>query len=493
MLFLNGDILSWIGDEERIFGGFLDASVNLYAQEKPFIFIRGNHETRGIGARSIMSYFPHSSGRSYYSFTQGEVHFTVLDCGEDKPDDHPVYAGIVDFDSFRTEQAEWLAREVQTEAFKKAGYRIVLFHIPAYSKSDWHGATEVTNKWGPILNRAKVDLVINGHTHRFERINKTTGKNNFPILITGKKMILETQVSPDELSCTVTNTEGELVDSFTLAKQAPSNASTWRLGTSVGNIFKLSQEKVKELAAAGFTDVEVGFGRINNRDDLKALNDQVKTVKKWFAEEDINIWSIHIPYGRDIDISLIDEGDRALAVQELTSLFKAARPLEPEKLVIHPSFEPIPDEERADRLKACISTLPQLMKIASKYNMELTIEDLPRSCLGNTSAEMNQILAAVPGLTVCCDVNHLLQETTEAFIDAVGSSIVTLHICDYDGIDERHWLPGKGIINWNKVLESLELAAYDGPFMFESAGTYQEKAAVWAKMKQDYEAYKNGE
>ncbi len=99
----------------------------------------------------------------------------------------------------------------------------------------------------------------------------------------------------------------------------------------------------------------------------------------------------------------------------------------------------------------------------------------------------------MPGLTVCCDVNHLLQETTEAFIDAVGSSIVTLHICDYDGIDERHWLPGKGIINWNKVLESLELAAYDGPFIFESAGTYQEKAATWLKLKKDYQAYKNGE
>lgn len=488
LLFLNGDILSWIGEEERIFDGFLDASVELFAKEKPFIYIRGNHETRGSGARTIMSYFPHDSGKNYYAFTQGGVRFVIMDCGEDKPDEAPVYAGIVDFDSYRTEQANWLEEEIKTDAYKKADYRIILFHIPAYSDSDWHGATEITNKWGPILNRARVDLVINGHTHKFERIMKREGQNQFPILITGKKMILETKVTPEQLECRVTNTQGNLVDSFILAKREPTEAENWRLGTSVGNLFKLTQEDVNQLAAAGFTDVEVGFGRISNREDLKDLKTKIEQIKGWLDVKNINIWSIHIPYGKDIDISLIDESERAMAVQEITTLIKAARELEPEKLVIHPSFEPLPAEEREERLKACISVLPQLMQTAARYDMELCIEDLPRTCLGNTSAEINKILAAVPGLAVCCDVNHLLQESTESFIDAVGSRIVTLHISDYDGLDEKHWLPGKGVIDWNKVIQSLELVGYNGPFMFESAGTPAEKAAVWEKLKKDYQS-----
>ncbi len=489
LLFLNGDILSWIGSEEKIFDGFLDASVETFAKEKPFVFVRGNHETRGPGARTIMEYFPHSSGNNYYSFTHGDVRFLVLDCGEDKPDDHPVYAGVVDFDAYRTEQAHWLQKEISSHEYKSAAYRVLVFHIPAFSDSDWHGASEITEKWGPILNRGNVDLVINGHTHRFERIEKREGKNNFPILITGKKMILETRVTFDQLECTVTNTEGEIVDEFMLPRRKQSKVENWRLGTSVGSIFKLTEEKVRELSEAGFTDVEIGFGRIKSREDLKELNAKVKVVEKWLDAQGINIWSIHIPYGKSIDISLIDETERAMAIQEVSTLIKAAKPLKPEKLVIHPSFEPIPVEEREDRLNACIASLPLIMKIASKYEMHLCIEDLPRTCLGNTSTEINTLLSETPGLGVCCDVNHLLQETTEEFIDAVGSPIVTLHISDYDGLDEKHWLPGKGIINWNNVLHSLELSGYNGPFMFESAGTFQEKAEVWEKLKSDYQDF----
>ena len=228
MVFLNGDILSWIGEEERIFGGFLDAAVETFASEKPFIYVRGNHETRGAGAREVMSYFPHHSGKNYYSFRQGDVHFVILDCGEDKPDDHPVYAGLVDFDEFRSEQAEWLREEVQSPDFRNAGYRIAIFHMPLSDNPDKHGSYDIYRKWGPILDQAKFDLVVNGHKHRFSRTDKNEGSGNFTTLILGKEMILDTQVSDEMLDLKVVNTEGELVDSFTIKKSEPSSASDWR-------------------------------------------------------------------------------------------------------------------------------------------------------------------------------------------------------------------------------------------------------------------------
>jgi len=201
-------------------------------------------------------------------------------------------------------------------------------------------------------------------------------------------------------------------------------------------------------------------------------------VKDLADDNGINIWSIHIPYGMDIDISVLDDEARKKAIEEISVMIKTVRPLQPEKLVLHPSFEPIPDEERAERLEACIESLPGLMELASKYDMGLTIECLPRTCLGNTSQEILEILHQVPGLKVCCDVNHLLQETPVEFIRAVGSAIETLHISDYDGIDERHWLPGKGIIEWDTLIESLEDAGYKGPWMFESKGSLVEKATT---------------
>jgi sugar phosphate isomerase/epimerase len=44
---------------------------------------------------------------------------------------------------------------------------------------------------------------------------------------------------------------------------------------------------------------------------------------------------------------------------------------------------------------------------------------------------------------VCFDTNHLLKESSEDFARAVGPHIVTLHVSDYDGKDERHWMAGE--------------------------------------------------
>ena len=45
--------------------------------------------------------------------------------------------------------------------------------------------------------------------------------------------------------------------------------------------------------------------------------------------------------------------------------------------------------------------------------------------------------------------------------------VVTTHLSDYDGVDERHWLPGKGIVPWKTVVETLMENGYRGPFLFE--------------------------
>jgi predicted phosphodiesterase len=215
MIFYNGDMLNWIGDEERIFRGLIDVSVDHFAREMPFIMTRGNHETRGPDARELFRYFPHSSGRFYHAFSQGEVRFIVLDGGEDKEDSHPVYAGLVDFDRYRSEQAEWLQKEVHSRAFGQARYRIVLVHIPPYTGRG-HGGKDLTEKWGPILNAAGIDMVISGHTHRYTRIEPREDLNSFPVLILGRDMLLKADVSPERLSFALRDMKGEVFDTFNI-------------------------------------------------------------------------------------------------------------------------------------------------------------------------------------------------------------------------------------------------------------------------------------
>lgn len=217
LVFYTGDSVDYFEGEPDIFSGFLDTSVAHFATQIPLIFVRGNHETRGGFARRLYDYFPTTTGEFYFAFSHGPVRFVVLDTGEDKEDSHPVYAGLVDFDEYRRQQARWLAEEIQSEAFRSATFRIAVFHIPPFGTRERHGVMHVREMWNDLLNEGGIDLVVNGHTHRFARLEPGEGEHDYPILILGRENIAVVSVSPAELSVTVADEDGgSTVDTFTI-------------------------------------------------------------------------------------------------------------------------------------------------------------------------------------------------------------------------------------------------------------------------------------
>ena len=97
----------------------------------------------------------------------------------------------------------------------------------------------------------------------------------------------------------------------------------------------------------------------------------------------------------------------------------------------------------------------------------LCIENLPRTCLGRDSGELMRLIADYPEVMVCFDSNHLLKEEHAHFFETVGNRIGTIHASDYDRKDERHWLPGEGVIDWPDFLRRLQASGYKGVFMHE--------------------------
>jgi acid phosphatase type 7 len=184
-VFLNGDMFDYQTDEQQIIDHLLKPCTENFATEKPFLFVRGNHETRGRYARELKNYFANINHGQYFSFTQGPVFNIVLDTGEDKEDAHPVYAGIVDFDAYRRQQALWLEQQLQSRAFKKAKFRVVMMHIPHYHSGDAHGTLHCREMFGPLFNKYKIDLLISGHTHKYGVHEPEPGAHNFPIIIGG--------------------------------------------------------------------------------------------------------------------------------------------------------------------------------------------------------------------------------------------------------------------------------------------------------------------
>ena len=271
------------------------------------------------------------------------------------------------------------------------------------------------------------------------------------------------------------------------ASGADPDPKTWKVGTS----FRLSQldsaDQFVKLKQAGIEAVELGLNRLDTPEEVTEFSRRARQAHQWAESAGIEIWSVHIPYARHLDISESSEAERQAVVQRVSGLMDVYAPLRAQKLVIHASYEiskPIPAAERQARIAACRRSLVTLGRKATSMNAQLAVECLPRACIGNTSKEILQLLDGIDDVAVCLDTNHLLQEKTEDFVRKVGSRIVTLHVADYDGVDERHWLPGKGINNWQTIIQALQEVGYRGPWMFESAGTPEEKVAVWNKMKQ---------
>lgn len=195
-VFFVGDMLSNSFEKDWAFKSYIDASTEMFAKSKPFIFVRGNHETRGPVARMISSYTPRTNGEIYGTQTIGNTFFVFLDTGEDKPNDHREYFGLTDFDAYRNKQAKWLEKVVETPEYKQAACRIVFSHFPISELEQYneklpdgqsHGMKDASAKMLGILNKANVDLMVSGHMHRFAYHEPVPGIRNFPILVGSNK------------------------------------------------------------------------------------------------------------------------------------------------------------------------------------------------------------------------------------------------------------------------------------------------------------------
>lgn len=236
----------------------------------------------------------------------------------------------------------------------------------------------------------------------------------------------------------------------------------WMLGTS----FRLGGPiELEDVKKAGLDCIELTF---HNEDiGLQEVRRRIEETVAEAARLELAIWSMHIPYGDEWDPSIADPIERERVLGRVSSVLRLARDLKVDKLVYHPSNEPIKPEYRENRLAACGQSLETLMSEARSLGIRLAVECLPRTCLGNNSSEMTRLVAADSDLGICCDVNHLTKETPEQFIRQLGARIVTTHISDNDGLDEKHWLPGKGTLSWNRVIAALAETGYRGAVMYE--------------------------
>ena len=209
----------------------------------------------------------------------------------------------------------------------------------------------------------------------------------------------------------------------------------YKLGKSIsfGDDF---DENVKKMKDAGFESIDFDlcrfwYERENEIELYKNIEKGLETIKN----SGLYFNAVHISFGVYWDFSELDEEKRQAAVRRTEEIFHLCDGYKPFAYVLHGSFEGFPDEERGARISQLQESLNELRE---KTSAKICVEDLPRTCLGNTSDELIKIVDGVQGIDVCMDVNHLLYETPQAAVRKLGKRIKTTHISDYDFVNERY-------------------------------------------------------
>ncbi|MBR3030332.1 MAG: metallophosphoesterase [Bacteroidales bacterium] len=253
----NGDATNCEEEIDSLVNIFLNPDIERkdYAAEIPYMFCSGNHDSRGLANRHLervwMFRQPEERasrdwdlGRNF-AVRMGDIAMIGLDTAEDKQDTNPIFAGLFNSASYREAQTEWLKDALSQKEIASAPYLVAFCHIPLFDPDpkanpgdlapadvspDYRGnfaswQRTCANMWGPLLAKARCQLVVTAHQHRY-RFDEPDGDRTWAHMVgggpslrgSGHATVIEGKVADGKLTVTVHNlADGSVKEAHTFA------------------------------------------------------------------------------------------------------------------------------------------------------------------------------------------------------------------------------------------------------------------------------------
>ncbi len=256
--------------------------------------------------------------------------------------------------------------------------------------------------------------------------------------------------------------------------------SDWPIGISTGCFYHVSIfDCLEDIRKGGFCMIEVcSSPRHLDYHDENAVRQAAALIDELGMEA----YSFHAPFSDDIDITGLDSLERDRSYREILTAAEAAAMMHVRYFVFHPgpekALKPAP-EERLQRMNNAAEVLNDISRRCKQLGIGFVLENmLPHLLFGN-ARDMLWIMGAIQTVNVgtCLDTGHAsLSGDIYSVMYKLSGHLQMIHANDNGGKGDDHLPPGKGVINWQRLLCRLSETGFHGAFILELAGDKKKEA-----------------
>ncbi len=173
----------------------------------------------------------------------------------------------------------------------------------------------------------------------------------------------------------------------------------------------------------------------------------------------------------DIDLASFDKEKRKLSIKRIAGSFTIFKELGAESVVVHVNG-PASDYTQENLSRSVGNSKQSILELAdcaAEVGIKMALENLPhRGTLRpfHSMEELQSLILDMPRehVGLCLDTTHARFAGHDPLqqLNVAADRLFTLHLHDTDGEGDRHWVPGRGIIDWDTFIARLSELNFNG-------------------------------